>query len=173
MIVPVNKKEFLKYTKKFIFDIFKQTKNFNSKKNIVIEQGGNFWSPVSSTIFYGNNRKIVLVSRDPKAIYSSMKNRNSLSYPGNDLKIFVKWYKNIMLKIDKNQHNKIIKIEFEKFFGNFKIESKKFCKLLKIKNDTKNKFNLDNTYKNLHKYKKYLSKKEIDYINKHLSEYIK
>ncbi len=75
MIVPVNKKEFLKYTQKFIFDIFKQTKNFNSKKNIVIEQGGNFWSPVSSTIFYGNNREIVLVSRDPKAIYSSMKNR--------------------------------------------------------------------------------------------------
>lgn len=173
MIVPVNKKEFLKYTQRFIFDIFKQTKNFNSKKNIVIEQGGNFWSPVSSTIFYGNGRKIVLVSRDPKAIYSSMKNRNSLSYPGNDIKIFVKWYKNIMLKIDKNQHNKIIKIEFEKFFGNFKIESKKLCKLLKIKKDTNHKFNLDNTYKNLYKYKKHLSDKEINYINKHLSEYIK
>ncbi len=78
-----------------------------------------------------------------------------------------------MLKIDKNQHNKIIKIEFEKFFGNFKIESKKLCKLLKIKNDTNHKFNLDNTYKNLYKYKKHLSDKEINYINKHLSEYIK
>ena len=173
MIVPVSKKQFLKYTQNYIFNIFKKTKNFNLKKNIVIEQGGNFWKPVSSTIFYGNDRKIILVSRDPKAIYSSMKNRNSLSYPGNDIKIFVKWYKNIMLKKDKIQHSKIIKVEFEKFFGNFKIESKKLCRLLKIKNDINHKFVLENTVKNLYKYKKSLSRKEISYINKHLSEYIK
>ncbi len=173
MIVPVSKKQFLKYTQNYIFNIFKKTKNFNLKKNIVIEQGGNFWKPVSSTIFYGNDRKIILVSRDPKAIYSSMKNRNSLSYPGNDIKIFVKWYKNIMLKKDKKQHSKVIKVEFEKFFGNFKIESKKLCRLLKIKNDINHKFVLENTVKNLYKYKKSLSRKEIGYINKHLSEYIK
>tara|TARA_B100000963_G_C22603183_1_gene661250 strand:+ start:41 stop:994 length:954 start_codon:yes stop_codon:yes gene_type:complete len=173
MIVPVSKKQFLKYTQNYIFNIFKQTKNFNLKKNIVIEQGGNFWKPVSSTIFYGNDRKIILVSRDPKAIYSSMKNRNSLSYPGNDIKIFVKWYKNIMLKKDKKQHSKVIKVEFEKFFENFKIESKKLCRLLKIKNDINHKFVLENTVKNLYKYKKSLSRKEISYINKHLSEYIK
>ena len=172
MIIPVNEKKFLHYTKNYIFDIFRLTKNFNSKKNIVIEQGGNFWNPISSTIFYGNNRKIIIVSRDPKAIYSSMKNRNSLSYPGNDIKIFVKWYKSIMLKIDKKQNNKTIKIKFEKFFGNFKTESKKLCKLLKIKYNTNNKFNLDNTVKNLYKYKKHLNSKEINYINKNLSKYI-
>ena len=59
--------------------------------------------PNSSTIFYGNNRKVIIVSRDPRAIYSSMKKRNSLSYPGNDIKVFVKWYKNIMSKVDKNE----------------------------------------------------------------------
>ena len=101
-----------------------------------------------------------------------MKNRNSLSYPGNDIKIFVKWYKSIMLKIDKKQNNKTIKIKFEKFFGNFKTESKKLCKLLKIKYNTNNKFDLDNTVKNLYKYKKHLNSKEINYINKNLSKYI-
>ncbi len=172
MIIPVSEKKFLKYTQNYIFDIFRLTRNFDSRKNIVIEQGGNFWKPISSTLFYGNKKKIVIVLRDPKAIYSSMKNRNSLSYPGNDIKIFVKWYKSIMSKIDKKQHNKIIRIKFEKFFGNYKTESKNLCKLLKIKHSLNNKFDLNHTIKNLHKYKKYLNSKEISYINKNLSKYI-
>ena len=32
MIIPVSKKKFLKYTQNYIFDIFKLTKDFNSKK---------------------------------------------------------------------------------------------------------------------------------------------
>ena len=35
-----------------------------------------------------------------------------------------------MSKIDKNEHNKIIKIKFENFFENFSKESRKLCKLL-------------------------------------------
>ena len=95
-----------------------------------------------------------------------------MSYPGNDIKIFVKWYKNIMANVDKKQHGEVIKIKFEKFFENFNNESRKLCRLLKIKNNISHSFNLDNTLKNLYKYKKYLSSKEIDYINKNLSEYI-
>ncbi len=172
MIIPVSEKSFLKYTKAYILDIFKLNKNFNSKKNIVLEQGGNFWNPMTSTMFYGSKRKVIVVSRDPKAIFSGMRNRNSLSYPGNDIKIFVEWYKNIMAKIDNKQHKKVIKIRYEKFFENFKTESKKLCKLLGIKSHINNKFNLEGTLKNLYKYKKYLSNKEINYINTHLSKYI-
>ena len=172
MIIPVEEKKFLSYTKNYIFQIFKIGKKFSSKKNFVIEQGGNFWRPISSTIFYGNKRKVIVVLRDPKAVFSSMKKRNSLSYPGNDIKIFVTWYKNIMLKIDKQEHSKIIKIKFEKFFKNFDSESKKLCKLLKIKGNIKHNFNLKNTLKNLYKFENYLTKKEIDYINKNLSKYI-
>ena len=50
--------------------------------------------------------------------------------------------------------------------------SLKLCKLLGIKSHINNKFNLEGTLKNLYKYKKYLSNKEINYINTHLSEYI-
>ena len=38
---------------------------------------------------------------------------------------------------------------------------------------SKHKFNLKNTLKNLYKYKNYLTKKEINYINKNLSKHIK
>ena len=44
-----------------------------------------------------------------------MRNRNSLSYPGNDIKVFVKWYKNIMSKIDKKQHKKLLKLDMKNF----------------------------------------------------------
>ncbi len=172
MIIPVNEKKFLKYTEAYILEILKLSKNFNSKKKIVLEQGGNFWNPISSTIFYGNKRKVIVVSRDPKAIFSSMRNRNSLSYPGNNIKIFVEWYKNIMTKVDKKQHKKVIKIRYENFFKNFKTESKKLCKLLGVSNNINNKFDLEKTLKNLYKYKKFLSTKEINYINTHLSKYI-
>ena len=65
------------------------------KKNIVIDQGGIFLNPIASTKYYGQNRKIIFVTRNPKAIFSSMKRRNSLGYPGNNVKVFVKWYNNI------------------------------------------------------------------------------
>ena len=38
-------------------------------------------------------REIIVVTRDPKAIYWSMKRRQSLAYPGHNIKLFVKWYK--------------------------------------------------------------------------------
>ena len=173
MIIPVSEKKFLKYTEKYILEIFKLSKGFNPKKNIVLEQAGNFWSPITSTLFFGKKKKVIIVFRDPKAIFSSMRNRNSLSYPGNDIKIFVRWYKAIMSKVDKKQHEKIIKVKYENFFENFKTESRKLCRLLGIKNKTNHKFNLKSTQKNLYKYKNFMTKKEINYINENLSKYIK
>ena len=139
----------------------------------MLEQAGNFWSPITSTLFFGKKKKVIIVFRDPKAIFSSMRNRNSLSYPGNDIKIFVRWYKAIMSKVDKKQHEKIIKIKYENFFENFKTESRELCRLLGIKNKTNHKFNLKSTQKNLYKYKNFMTKKEINYINENLSKYIK
>ena len=100
-----------------------------------------------------------------------MRNRNSLSYPGNDIKVFVKWYKNIMSKIDKKQHKKLLKLDMKNFFKILKL-SQKLCKLLGIKNNINHKFNLEKTSKNLYKYKNYLTKEEINYINKNLSKFI-
>ena len=38
-----------------------------------------------------------------------------------------------MSKVDKKQHEKIIKVKYENFFENFKTESRKLCRLLGIK----------------------------------------
>ncbi len=169
MILPCEEQQFLKYAEEFIFDIFKSNKNFNPKKNIVVEQGGNFLNPISSTKYYGKNRKIIFVSRNPKAIFWSMKRRNSLSYPGHDVKKFVKWYKNITNKINKDEFKKIIHIKFEHFFENYEAEIRKLSDRLELKLEGNN-FDLNYTLKNLYKYKKGLSPEEINFIDNNINE---
>ena len=172
MITPCDEKSFIEYSHKFIFDIFKSLRNFDDKKNIVIEQGGNFINPVSSTKYYGESRKVIVVLRNPKAIFWSMKRRNSPSYPGHDVSVFVNWYKEIMSKINSHELNKVIKIKFEDFFENFEKNKSDLSIKLGIDPNAKYSFNLDHTLKNLHKYKNKLSKYEIDYIDENLKDFI-
>ena len=110
------------------------------------------------------------MSRDPKAIYWSMKRRNSLSYPGNNVRTFVDWYKNIIKKINKNELKKITHIKFENFFSNYNVEVKKLCEILNLKIEKKNDFNLSHTLRNLYKYKQHLTSEEINYIDKNINE---
>ena len=98
--------------------------------------------------------------------------KRRLSYPGHDIKIFVKWYRSIMEKIDLNEFEKIIHIKYENFFSNYKSEKIKLCGELGIPAETNDKFNLENTKKNLFKFKDHLQSDEIELIDKELKEFI-
>ena len=101
MRLPVSEKKFIYETSKYLTDIFKSNIKSIYKKNIILDQATNFWKP--EIIFkYFKNAKIIVVTRDPRSIYYSMKFRGSYAYPGYDLKIFVNWYKNIMHKRKKS-----------------------------------------------------------------------
>ncbi len=172
MSLPINKNEFLKNCETYLQKIFSTSSNLSTTKGFVINQGGNFWYPISSTKYYGKNTYPVLVTRDPKGIFWSMKRRNSLSYPGHDIKIFVKWYRSIMEKINLNEFEKIIHIKYENFFSNYDSERIKLCRELNIPTETNDKFNLENTKKNLFKFKDHLQYNEIEFIDKELKEFI-
>ena len=70
MITPVSSDEFLQEANKFLLNIVKFNPNFDGKKNVVIEQGGNYWKPII-TKYYGANRKIILVNRNPKQYFGA------------------------------------------------------------------------------------------------------
>ena len=106
MVIPVSQEHFIEESRKYLYEIFRLSDKFEEKKNIVIEQGGNFFNPIESTKYYGSNREIIVVTRDPKAIYWSMKRRQSLAYPGHNIKLFVKWYKSVMEKVNFSENNK-------------------------------------------------------------------
>ena len=172
MCLPVKKEKFLVEAVNYINNIFSLSKDYKEEKNIIINQGGSFWSPQSSTKYYGSNAYQIIVTRDPKAIFWSMKRRNSLSYPGYNLNIFVSWYKKIMENINKEEHKKTIIIKYENFFLNFNKEKEKLCERLNINIKDPDNFDLDYTKKNLFKFNKNLSNEEISFINKELKDYI-
>ncbi len=172
MIIPVNQENFIKECEKYLQEIFKLNNKFDEKKNIVIEQGGNFFKPIDSTKYYGPKREIILVTRDPKAIFWSMKRRQSLAYPGHDLKLFVKWYKSIMSNIDFNEDNKLTHIKYEKFFLDFSNQKKMLCSKLKLDPDINDNFDLEFTKNNLFKFEKKLSSEEKKFIDEQLKEYV-
>ena len=171
MRIPKDEKFFVKEAKDLIKKIFNE--NINKKnKNIILNQCVNFWKPSSSSIFF-DNAKIILVTRDPRSVFASMRSRNSFAFPGKDVKIFVKWYKTIMTNFSFEINNKdILKIKFENFVINFKSEKSKVCRFLNIKNNVITDFNIDYSKKNIYKALKILDKKDLKYIEQTLSNFL-
>ena len=143
-------------------------------KNIILDQATNFWKP-EIAFKYFDNLKIIALTRDPRSVYYSMKLRESFSYPGYNLKKFVIWYKSIIEKkisLKEKYKKHIIFIKFEDFALNFEKEKKKIEKFLGLKPKINNNFDYNFTRNNAYKAKKYLSKKELSFIEKNLKEHL-
>lgn len=174
MNIPVDNDMFILETKKYLFKVFKSNVSNISKKNIIMDQATNYWRP-ETTFKYFNNQKIIIVTRDPRSIYYSMKSRMSYSYPGYDIKKFVKWYQEIMKKreiISKKNKDNIIEIKFENFVSNFENEKIKLEKFLKLSSQNVNKFDYKFTKNNMLKAKEKLDKNDLNYIKKNLNNYL-
>ena len=100
-----------------------------------------------------------------------MKRRNSMAYPGHDVKLFVKWFREMQKKINFGEYDKVIKIKYEDFFSDFEKQKKDLCLKLNISSNIKDNFNLIYTKKNLFKFKDKLSNEEIKYIDEELKEF--
>ena len=150
MRIPKDEKFFVKEAKNLIRKIFNE--NINEKnKNIILNQCVNFWEPSATSIFF-ENVKIILVTRDPRSVFASMKLRNSFAFPGKDVKIFVKWYKSIMTNFSVQiNHKSVLKLKFENFVRNFKSEKLKVCRFLDIKDNVNTDFDIDYSKKNIYK----------------------
>ena len=181
--IPAKKEVFINESIKYIEKIILY--NLNKKKislnsNVVLNQAANIFNPIRSSQYF-KNRKIIIVTRDPRDMFSSMKKRKSKGPPSYDVQLFIKWYKkcfdNIAFK--KAIKNKLkLNIKYENFINKFEQENRKICKFLNVKTDFKfkkdfyPKFNLDESKKNLYKSKKYLTENENLLIKKYLSKYL-
>ncbi len=179
--LPVDEKKFLfeakEYLKKIILNNLEEKK---IKKNIVLNQAANLFDPINSSQYF-ENKKIIVVMRDPRDIFSSMKHRKSKGTPHRNVNTFIKWFKKCYdnKNFKKNlRHKDILVINFESFVTNFDKENKKLCKFLKISSDYKLKKNTSNLFdinfskKNLYKSKFNLTKNEFSLIKKNLKDFL-
>lgn len=176
MYLPVKENIFIKETKKFISKIIKyQLKNSNTDY-IIFDQAFSIFNFIN-VFSYFDNAKVILVTRDPRGIYNSMKTRKSGAYP-QTLKVWTEWFSQIMKKyydykkkIPKKFKKKILEIKFENFCQNYEKEQKKILKFLNVKK-INNDFDISESKFNALKAKKQLSSFENKYIKKRLSKYL-
>jgi hypothetical protein len=141
-------------------------------KPILVEQGGSFWAPVSSTKYYGS-RKVIVVTRDPRDIFSEILH-DGYAYPGRDVELFCSWFDNMMshVKYDEWEDDCVIHIKFESFVNNYKEEKTKLDSRLEISESVESSYNPNKSAKNIGKYKNILTNKESNYIEERLKDYL-
>lgn len=176
MYLPVKEDIFLKESKKFILKIIKSQFKYKKLNYIVLDQSFSIYNFIN--IFsYFDNTKVILVTRDPRGIYNSMKTRKSGAYP-ETLKVWTRWYNQIIQKfydykkkIPKKYRKNILEIKFEDFCQNYEIEQKKILNFLGVKKISNN-FNINKSVFNAFKANKQLSDYEKKYIKKKLQKYL-
>lgn len=172
MIVPVKKEIFIKETKKYLKKLIKSKLKKNNK--IILDQAISVWNYDEIFNFF-DDIKIIIITRDPRSIFYSMKSRSSNAFPGQDIKKFVIWYNFIIRKFYLNfrrnsKNSKILKLNFEDFVSNIKIK-KKILKFIDEK-EIKNEFDFSKSKNNAFKAKNFLSIREQDYIKKKLEPFL-
>ena len=169
MRMPVDEDIFYKEACKLIDSIFEP---YSSEKKIIVDQGGSFWNPLSSTKYFGP-RKLLIVVRDPRDIFSDFKVKG-FAYPNISPHGFSSWYRGIMEKVSKEEwSNSIVKIiKFEEFALNHDKITTELNNFLDISDLIKSSYDEKISIKNIGIYKKVLSSSEIKVIEDSLKEYL-
>lgn len=178
MYMPVDEEIFFKETKKYLFKLIKNQLENNNSKHIILDQAVNIWN-YAEIFSYFDDVKIILVTRDPRGIYNSMKTRQSRAYPGHhNVKSWSLWYEILFKKyinykktINKKYSRHILEIKFEDFVLNYEKEQEKILNFLNIKK-YKNNFQIKRTKTNAFRANNELSNFEKNYIKKKLKKYL-
>ena len=56
--------------------------------DVILNQAGCIWSPISSTKYFPNP-KVIVIYRDPRDIFSEFRGKTANSYPGTNVINFV------------------------------------------------------------------------------------
>ncbi len=134
---------------------------------VLLDQAGSGWNPIESTKYFFN-RKIILVTRDPRDQFVFMKiNKKAHSLNG-----FIHWYKEMQFRLESIKDPILINIKFEDFIIKHGVMTDIICNHLSINSNKKSSYNPKNSKKNIGKYKDFLSKIEINEIERNLSDFI-
>jgi hypothetical protein len=128
---------------------------------------------------YFDELKVILVDRDPRDLYLLQKHEyHEMFIPYRNVESFVKWYRMVRECKQNEEHPDILKIKFEDLIYLYDITTQKIIDFSGIDaslwHHKRKVFDPDISIKNTNKKLKYTSKsdkREIAYIEKHLSLY--
>mgnify|MGYP001187799558 CR=1 FL=1 len=172
MRIPVDEEEFILRSQEFLDDLIEDSLGRACNgASCVINHGGSFWKPVSSTVFFGD-RKTIIVLRDVRDVYAEM-SLIGRAYPGRDAQLFCSWYQSVMKKIDASEweDKTVMKITFEDFVLDYESSVKRICSHIDADPSSASSYNPAKSAVNIGKYKNILSREEISCIENNLKEY--
>lgn len=172
MKLPVAEDRFYEITSAFIDKLLGGAENTSMSLPKLVNQGGSFWRPVSSTRWFGE-RYVITVKRDPRDIFSDFKYKG-YGYPGSSVELFIKWYKNVMgrIAVDEWRADNVISLQFEKIVSNPEQECEKLNARLQLDTQIKSSYDLSNSFKNVGLYKTWLDGREIRLIERELEAHL-
>ena len=160
----VSQDDFIVAAQKLHNKLFQITSN---KRPILLNQAGSGWNPVESTKYF-LNRKVVLVTRDPRDQFAELKQiRKIISVEG-----FIDWYKEMQRRLKEINNPTILRLGFEDFVIKNKKMVDVLCEHFSLASNILSSYEPNLSKKNIGKYQKILSQEEINIIEHSLSEYI-
>ena len=160
----VSQDDFIVAAQKLHNKLFQITSN---KRPILLNQAGSGWNPVESTKYF-LNRKVVLVTRDPRDQFAELKQiRKIISVEG-----FIDWYKEMQRRLKEINNPTILSLCFEDFVIKNKKMVDVLCDHFFLASNILSSYEPNLSKKNIGKYQKILSQEEINIIEHSLSEYI-
>ncbi|MEX2601281.1 MAG: hypothetical protein WD355_06510 [Balneolaceae bacterium] len=172
--LPITKERFLEEAENFLDRLLNPASGSSETiQNIAINQGGSFWSPWSSTRYFGENRKVIVVSRDPRGIYSSQRVKG-YAYPGGDVHQFCDWFDAAMKHIDREEwgHPEVLHVRYEEFVTRFEEGKVQVDSFLGIDESVQSVTDIEQSARNATKYQDRISNEEIRVICERLKDYL-
>ena len=137
------------------------------KSPVLLNQAGSGWNPIESTKYF-LNRKIVLVTRDPRDQFAELKHFKMVTCVDG----FIDWYKEMQRHLKQMKNPIILRLRFEDFVNKNEKMVDLLCDHVSLASNNLSSYEANLSKKNIGKYQKILSQKEINIIERSLSEYI-
>ncbi len=168
--LPVTADEFMESVELLFNRLFYNNSgyNFSNDSHLVFDQAGSFWSPVSSTRYFGNPRRVIVVSRHPRDIYAQfLRDRKT---PGKTAAEFAQTQKAHLNAIDTGEwaDRRVLHIQFEKFVIHHAQQVQRICEFLDLDHRVSSDYNPEESKQNVHLYQQQLSPQQQQSLTENL-----
>mgnify|MGYP003972036993 CR=1 FL=1 len=166
---------FIPITRKYFNDLFSHIAEGKNIDHMVLLVPGAISFHPQRCMNYFHSAKCIIVNRDPRDMYLSARES---TYLPRDLDHFIKWYKLMRVKSQKNEEceNNILRIQYEDMVFNYEHSINRIFSFLSIDQSShsfpRKYFDPDSSKKRIGKWKKYDRKNEIEKISHDLKEYL-